>query len=341
MTKPKKFKLFANCIPVKGISRSLICDLQRNDYELIPTSLCEILLRFPVFDLTDLIAVYGESEQETLSEYIQFLENNSFGFWTDQPELFPSLSLDWQHRSPITNSIIDSDQDSTHDFSDLFQQLENVHCEHLLLRFFAPVTAEKLIEIVELLDRSCITSIDLSIPYDPAYNELDYRSFLRRFQRITQLIIHSSPENKSFNDPVNKFDLIALIYTTQTISNETHCGIIHPGYFATNLPNFLESQKHNSCLNRKISIDKTGRICNCPSLPNKFGNVKETPLKNVLIDPAFTMPWFVDKSRISTCKVCEFRFICTDCRAFTENNQPMGKPSKCGYDPYSGNWKEV
>ena len=86
MTKPKKLKLFANCIPVKGISRSLICDLQRNDYELIPTSLCEILLRFTVFDLMDLLAVYGESEKETLTEYIKFLENNSFGFWTDQPE---------------------------------------------------------------------------------------------------------------------------------------------------------------------------------------------------------------------------------------------------------------
>lgn len=341
MTKPKKFKLFANCIPVKGISRSLICDLQRNDYELIPTSLCDILLRFPIFDLSDLIAVYGESEQETLTEYIQFLQDNSFGFWTDQPELFPALSMAWQSASPISNAIIDSDQDSTHNFADLFQQLENLKCEHVLLRFFAPIEAEKLIEIVELLDRSSITSIDLSIPYDPDFTDEDYRSFLRRFPRITQLIIHSSPENKSFTEAEHRYDLMALIYTTQTISNETHCGVIHPGYFVTNLPNFLESQKHNSCLNGKISINKNGQICNCPSMPTKFGNAKETTLKNVLTDPTFTAPWSVDKSQIETCRVCEFRFICTDCRAFTENNHPLGKPSKCGYDPYSGNWEKV
>ena len=37
------FKLFANCIPVKGINRSTICDLQRGNYDFIPNDLYEIL----------------------------------------------------------------------------------------------------------------------------------------------------------------------------------------------------------------------------------------------------------------------------------------------------------
>jgi radical SAM protein with 4Fe4S-binding SPASM domain len=74
-------------------------------------------------------------------------------------------------------------------------------------------------------------------------------------------------------------------------------------------------------------------------MQTKFGNAKETSLEKVLTDPTFTAPWSADKSQIDTCKVCEFRFICTDCRAFTENNHPLGKPRKCGYDPYSGNWE--
>ena len=37
------FSLFASCIPVKGISRSIICDLQRTNYVFIPNSLYDLI----------------------------------------------------------------------------------------------------------------------------------------------------------------------------------------------------------------------------------------------------------------------------------------------------------
>jgi len=39
--------------------------------------------------------------------------------------------------------------------------------------------------------------------------------------------------------------------------------------------------------------------------------------------------------------VCEFRYICTDCRAFlVDPRDSRSKPLKCGYNPESGLWKE-
>jgi|AntRauTorckE5430_2_1112549.scaffolds.fasta_scaffold03484_7 hypothetical protein len=42
------FQLFACCLPVKGSSRSVVCDIQRNDYQLIPNILYDILIDYKI-----------------------------------------------------------------------------------------------------------------------------------------------------------------------------------------------------------------------------------------------------------------------------------------------------
>ena len=45
--------------------------------------------------------------------------------------------------------------------------------------------------------------------------------------------------------------------------------------------------------------------------------------------------------KIHVCKDCEFRYICTDCRAYIEDpNDILSKPLKCGYNPYTAEWSE-
>src|SRR5690606_41800509 len=98
---------------------------------------------------------------------------------------------------------------------------------------------------------------------------------------------------------------------------------------------------HNSCLNRKISIDAEGNIKNCPSMSESFGNVQDTSLLEAIEKPGFKKYWNITKDKIHVCKDCEFRYICTDCRAYI--NDPadiLSKPLKCGYNPYTGEWSE-
>ncbi|WP_449401633.1 SPASM domain-containing protein [Chryseobacterium wanjuense] len=89
-----------------------------------------------------------------------------------------------------------------------------------------------------------------------------------------------------------------------------------------------------------------GNIKNCPAMPQNFGNIKDTTLEKAVNHLDFKKYWNLTKDNIEICKDCEFRYICTDCRAYTErtNNNNDGldisKPLKCGYNPYTGEWQE-
>jgi SPASM domain peptide maturase of grasp-with-spasm system len=72
-------------------------------------------------------------------------------------------------------------------------------------------------------------------------------------------------------------------------------------------------------------------------MPQSFGNIKDTPLKEVISNSNFKKYWNITKDDI---KVCEFRYVCTDCRAYTEDpNDLSSKPLKCGYNPYTNVWE--
>ena len=55
-TKELYFKLFASCIPVKGFIRSMIYDLHRFNFELIPNSLYKILTKYKNYHLNPKVA---------------------------------------------------------------------------------------------------------------------------------------------------------------------------------------------------------------------------------------------------------------------------------------------
>ena len=75
-------------------------------------------------------------------------------------------------------------------------------------------------------------------------------------------------------------------------------------------------------------------------MERSYGNVATTKLEEVIRDNSFNANWNISKEQISVCKACEYRDICTDCRAFLENPaDPYSKPLKCGYDPNTGTWE--
>ncbi|MBW8873326.1 MAG: grasp-with-spasm system SPASM domain peptide maturase, partial [Acidobacteria bacterium] len=132
---------------------------------------------------------------------------------------------------------------------------------------------------------------------------------------------------------------VTLRYLAQAIDSPACCGQVHPRYFVTNLSAFAEARRFNSCLNRKISIDARGEIRNCPSLPRSFGNTSDTSLHSALAHNDFAALWEINKDQVEICKDCEFRYICTDCRAYlTSPGDVYSKPSKCSYNPYTAEW---
>jgi radical SAM protein with 4Fe4S-binding SPASM domain len=70
-----------------------------------------------------------------------------------------------------------------------------------------------------------------------------------------------------------------------------------------------------------------------------FGNIEDVSIDiaEVVSTELFKKYWDITKSQIEDCKICEFRSICTDCRAFTNT---YGKPSKCSYNPRTKVWEK-
>ena len=132
-----------------------------------------------------------------------------------------------------------------------------------------------------------------------------------------------------------------IILINQKIVSNVHCGLINSEYFSINIKTFTEAQKHNTCLNRKISIDLDGEIKNCPSMNKSYGNIKDINLMEAIEKPGFKDLWYIHKDQVEVCKDCEFRYICTDCRAYIQNPDNIySKPAKCGYNPYTATWGE-
>jgi len=181
-----------------------------------------------------------------------------------------------------------------------------------------------------------IESFELLLEYIPDVDENFWLEFVEKTKKISTLIIYSSPEN------INQNILDCNLYFTKlNISSESHCGCVSMELFNINIQSFTESLSFNSCLNRKISVDAEGNIKNCPSMSESFGNIKDTTLAEALEKPDFKKYWNINKDKIHICKDCEFRHVCTDCRAYVEDPKDiLSKPLKCGYNPYIGEWSE-
>lgn len=330
------FRLFACCVPVRGVVRSTICDLQRNEYHLIPNSLYELLTTHKDATLSQLKTMVDADAHATLDEYFAFLEEKELGVWTTEPESFPELNLHWEVPSIITNAIIDVDEESRHDWDDLLGQLGDLGCQALQLRVFCELPLAAIDAALEPAMHGPLRSIDVLMKWTPEHDDERLREFIRKHRRLQTVTVFSAPENRIEAAFV---DSTALVYATQAIPSHAHCGQVLPGYFTTGTRFFLESVRFNNCLNRKVSIDARGEIRNCPSMAASFGNESTTRLHAAVMNESFREYWEVNKDQVEVCRDCEFRYICPDCRAWVRtSDEKYAKPSKCSYDPYTATW---
>jgi len=325
------FVLFACCIPVKGATRSIICDLQRNTFVYIPNEVYSILSYSceQKFNATETIS------QSDINHVIDYLINEEYGFYCDNPESFPKINLkNNDFPELLKNMIIDFDQNSNHDLENICEQVSNLRCSAIELRYFATFKEEEICNHLNTFNQSTVRTINLIVKDANWITSETINNICVSYKRVKQIIVYSAGKNET-----QQLDLqTIIIYTEEDIKDESHCGNISPFYFQSNIDFFTESILYNNCLDKKVGIDKFGNIKNCPSMNKIFGNVTTTAIKDVLNDSEFQRLWLIKKDDIKICKDCEFRYICMDCRAYLEENCIKDKPLKCNYDPYHNTW---
>jgi SPASM domain peptide maturase of grasp-with-spasm system len=331
----KKVILNSNCILVKGANRAVICDLQLQQMHFIPMSLYDLLYNHSGKTINQIKECYENKYDDIIDDY---LEEKDCVFYTNTPENFPPINLEWDYPSKLSNAIIDVDSSSNFNILNVIDQLNELRCKNIQLRFFCEKEKEEIISILKYIkDKiSIIISVELYLKSCEWTTKSTLSNIYSKYQRLTQCIIYNAKSND-----ITSFGDKNLIYSKQNINSEIHCGKISMQYFSINLKTFTESKHFNSCLNRKIGIDKNGNIKNCPSMQHSYGNVKKTLLNDVINRKNYQDIWNINKDQIETCKDCEYRYVCTDCRAYIETPENIkSKPLKCGYNPYTNEWEK-
>lgn len=318
--------LSSNCIVTKGKSRSSLVDYQRNKLYIISNEVANIICQKPILS----------NSSEEVSDIIQKLidEDIIIQIPEDEISLFTPISTEFEIPYHICDAIIDY-KDNYHDVK-IYKQLIQLLCPHAELRFFEKFSITYFQEILNVIEDSTLEALDVYLKYEEfAKNESSILDLINNNIRFRILYVHSCPPNTKF------LQHNRIIYSEQLIHSHSHCGNISDFHFSIWMTSYLESLHYNSCLNRKVGIDINGFIKNCPSMAEHYGNITETDIVETIKKEKFQTVWSIKKDIIAGCSDCEFRYICTDCRAYTENPVDIySKPLKCGYDPSTCLWSD-
>lgn len=327
------YLLFSNCIPVRGYTRAIICDLTRNKIDFIPIELYKILKK-KNRKIRNILAKFNAEEKDIIKEYFYFLLKKEYIYMCDKKMLrhFPPLNDTWENPNLITNLIVE--YTSSYDLLEIINKIEELGNFNVQIRFKDEVTYETLLQLFERMEKRRINSIELILPFNKDNNILINR-INNCSSNIVKIIFFNATENKVFDNT-----RLHVIYTTQNILAKGHCGFISPDYFKIDIYTYSESKHFNNCLNRKLCINEKGELMNCLNINKSYGNVFSTDIKRLVMSKEFKFFGGIKKDRIEVCKDCEFRYICTDCRASISNKENIfSRPIKCTYNPYIAKWK--
>ena len=279
-----------------------------------------------------------EQDEIYVKSFIEFLIEKDLMFWGshNDTEAFCKIDLSYQSPCTIDNAILDFDEMSEYKIHRLIKELDFLNCKNIQIRFFYNPPVYKVKELLMEINTTCINNIEFIIPYSIEMDEYILHQ-VKENNRIDKVWFYGYSQNNYREIVPSK----KVIYLSEIVASENCCGIVSEEYFTMTLSFYTESINYNTCLHKKISIDKRGNIRNCPSSATKYGHVAFNSIISVANLEEFQKVGLIKKEKISVCKDCEFRHICSDCRAYLDApGDLLSKPLKCGYDPYTNKWED-
>ncbi|MFP3596914.1 grasp-with-spasm system SPASM domain peptide maturase [Chryseobacterium sp. SIMBA_029] len=344
MISEKEFLLvYPNIFFVKGYTQTLVLDLSKKSWIYLDNDYTDIVNSLKKSSIKEVADTIDPSSRDEFSSFIMFLLEHDYATYVDDLSLFPEIEETWISPYEITNSIIDFDA-KFHDMQKISNELYLLGCQYIELRFYSDISLNKIEYILSCLKEKDFRNIHFIIKYDTSFSRDALSDIHKKFLNCS-FTIYNSPINKFYESELNNVlpSVGYVNYISQPISSCMSCGIInsttllHP----KDVGSFMENKLFNSCINRKISIDVEGNIKNCPSMKQIYGNIDSDSLVKSSRNALLQEKWMINKDLIKVCSDCEYRYVCSDCRAYIEHPEDeYSKPLKCGYDPYTGEWTE-
>lgn len=331
----KVLKLIDSIECTFGYKNIAIVDTERNYYCLFPERYKNILKSL----VHDRVLAY-----QLDSKLLEFLRENEFILELEESDpllkrIEESSELFEFQISKISNLVIELSEEVIPYLSSILEDTDKLLAKQFVF-FIHNQNISFLSNLLKMFEGSIVINIDIYLSINEAISVSELNR-LSRFQRLNELVVVDERKVLNIDEPP-KFD---ISYESLNIKK---CGMIKEDFLVSNKYAVIEAKSKNSCLFKKVSIDVNGNIKNCPSMKESFGNIRDTTLTEAIEKPGFKKYWNINKDQISVCKDCEFRYICTDCRAYVEDPEDtsgsegtnLSKPLKCGYNPYTGEWNE-
>jgi SPASM domain peptide maturase of grasp-with-spasm system len=306
---------------VKGIERSAIYDIQRENIEFVPNTMIDFLEYINGKKVNSVLKEYGANA--TAKEYFNFLEKKEFIFYSDNA-FFPSLpekSIN-DDTSEIFFVTIILSPFIYDNFDILARNIEQLGVKRLHFHINNENAMEEIRKILSSLGYSRVTNLSFSLPYQ----KIDRKIYENG--RLKSIFM--------FNSPKKRFKKNKEVITNYITNNASNLFLtkFNISDIAINIGAYNIAKNYNLALYKTIFVDENGNIKHNFSEKKTYGNILESfdKIKTNTIKKLSKL-WNIKKDEIQPCNVCEFRYCCTT--AFTPIKSKDGYEVICNYNPYN------
>lgn len=336
------FILSSSCVFTKGNQRTLVQDFTRNIADFIPNGYYELLCLLNRHRVCEIAHLVSEDSHKEFSRFLQFMIEREYAFLTTNVELYPQKNYEFDNElRKIESAIleIDFDRSDIRNMHVFLAELQSLDCRDLQIRMYNIKQNTPIRDLLIAIQNYNFDYIELHIENGTEIS-VDYcKSIILEIPSLSNVFLYGRKENKKLPIVLKKdgyYDLnVGSIFILTNLFNEHSCGHITKHSLVWGDEAFYHlSKQYNSCLYKRVTLDRQGKIKNCPALPESYE--LKTGLANIVSSDNFRKYWKIIKDDIHVCKDCEYRYNCLDCRAGVAL---LEKPTKCGYNPLTNKWE--
>ena len=336
------FVLSSSCVITKGYNRSLIHDFSRNSSILISNEYFDLIEYLDRKKIEDVILEVEDDSKEFFFDFLNFMFHNEYALFVNDIELFPAKSDElYDSHVILKDCIIEVDNYSDIElFDNNLNQLDLLNCENLQIWIKGSINYSDIVKYLDRINIYDFLCVELCLENSFNIDRKNLIEIIDKYASISKIFLFNSNDAYIYeyiSEHENQHPMLMgqIIYINHPL-DANNCGVINFETLSFGVETqYKINKKFNGCLYKKLVIDNKGNIKNCPYIKNK---VHYKNLTDALSDNEFKKLWFIKKDDIEICKDCEFRYNCTDCRAFTIENNVYSKPLKCNYNPYTNEW---
>lgn len=341
------FILSSSCEITKGINQSIIIDYLRGRIYTISNEYYDLIEIINRNNLSHVIKSIDESSLNHFFDFLDFMINSDIGLIVDDINQFPKISSKLNDELVLLKDcIIEIDKETFSEslFSKVLDEINTLGCDDLQIRFLSDPTLSLVNTVLDIINSFDIFFVEIHCVSKGNISQDKWLHLIEKYAVLSHIFIYNQRVNQIIDltkSSLNNAPLLMgnLYYINTPLDNQI-CGIITKDnltFVDKGIHNMLKC--YNGCLYKKISIDKEWNIKNCPSLSKNYGKITDVDLSDVVQSIDFQQYWNLKKDDIVVCKDCEFRYNCTDCRAFlSDTTNIKSKPKRCKYDPYTNTW---